>query len=75
MQFEGKINGMTLAEKGKDEDAQTVIELKISAQLTPQMDVNEFVNLFKKPVTINLGLLQEELKLAEEQTEKETKKV
>ena len=71
MQFQGKITGFGLSEKGKDEDATTFLELKISAQLNQNMDVNEFVKLFRKPVFVNLGALQEELELKKE-TEKVT---
>lgn len=75
MQFQGKITGLSLSEKGKDEDATTFLELKISAQLRGDMDVNRFVALYRKPVVIEVGELQEELQLQKgkkEETEKIT---
>jgi len=53
----------------KDENSQAVLELKISALLSPKMDINEFVRLFKKDVVINMNVAQEELKLEEEKVE------
>jgi len=46
-----------------------VLELKISALLSPKMDINEFVRFFKKDVMIEVNVAQEELKLEKEKVE------
>lgn len=71
MQFRGKINELKLIEKGKDENSQTAIELKVFTLLSPKMDVNEFVRLFKKDVVIDVNMAQEELEFDEDEKEKE----